>query len=308
MSTTADSEQLNEDEIRNGLKQILDNINSAGDFCTGKDITASIPRFQPRITVDGMEDSEPLSFPLLTYQAKQLCSVAEKAPFGKGLDTVVDESVRKAWQIDASKVHFQNSSQWQETLNSIVMDCTSSLGMGEMQQAQVEAHLYKMLIYEKGGFFKKHRDTEKEPGMFATLVNQLPSKFTGGELVVQHGGVQRNFDYSSNSHEGFYATAFYADCEHELLPVSDGWRLCLAYNLVMKQQESVSEVALPNAAAVAEQDRKMQELASRGRENFNSTRGYVLEHEYTATNLRFMNLKGRGETLIHAVFELPIFS
>ena len=28
----------------------------------------------------------------------------------------------------------------------------------------VEAHLYKMLLFEPGGHFKKHRDTEKETG------------------------------------------------------------------------------------------------------------------------------------------------
>jgi hypothetical protein len=58
----------------------------------------------------------------------------------------------------------------------------------------VTAVLYKLLLYEEGGFFKTHRDTEKADGMFATLVLQLPSTFTGGEFVVTHGGVSRTFD------------------------------------------------------------------------------------------------------------------
>lgn len=33
--------------------------------------------------------------------------------------------------------------------------------------------------YEEGGFFQEHRDTEKENGMFATLVIILPSEFEG---------------------------------------------------------------------------------------------------------------------------------
>ena len=41
-----------------------------------------------------------------------------------------------------------------------------------------------MLLYKTGGHFKKHRDTEKEKGMFATLILQLPSKYSGGELVT----------------------------------------------------------------------------------------------------------------------------
>jgi hypothetical protein len=48
------------------------------------------------------------------------------------------------------------------------------------------AALYKPLIYDEGSFFVSHRDTEKEPGMFATLVLALPSTSSGGELVVHH--------------------------------------------------------------------------------------------------------------------------
>ena len=61
---------------------------------------------------------------------------------------------------------------------------------------QVEARLYKMVLYEEGGFFKAHKDTEKEPGMFATLVVQLPAKHDEGNLVVRHRGKEENFDFS----------------------------------------------------------------------------------------------------------------
>ena len=48
------------------------------------------------------------------------------------------------------------------------------------------AEFYKLLIYDAGSFFVDHRDTEKVPGMFATLVIALPSAHSGGELVVRH--------------------------------------------------------------------------------------------------------------------------
>lgn len=35
---------------------------------------------------------------------------------------------------------------------------------------------YKLLMYEPGGHFVKHQDTEKEDGMIATLVLQVPSE------------------------------------------------------------------------------------------------------------------------------------
>lgn len=39
----------------------------------------------------------------------------------------------------------------------------------------------------------------KEPGMFATLAIDLPSKFEGGALVVEHRGKKKTFDFSGES-------------------------------------------------------------------------------------------------------------
>lgn len=40
--------------------------------------------------------------------------------------------------------------------------------------SNVEARLYKLLLYQQGGHFSAHQDTEKERGMIGTLVVQLP--------------------------------------------------------------------------------------------------------------------------------------
>lgn len=69
--------------------------------------------------------------------------------------------------------------------------------------------------------------------MFATLVIQLPSYFQGGKLVVKHAG--RTHTHSQCGVQGeakLYWTAFYADCDHELLPITSGHRAVLIYNLV----------------------------------------------------------------------------
>ena len=58
----------------------------------------------------------------------------------------------------------------------------------------ITAELYKLLVYDQGSFFVSHRDTEKAPGMFATLVLVLPSMATGGELVMRHKGREVRLD------------------------------------------------------------------------------------------------------------------
>jgi len=121
---------------------------------------------------------------VILLQAKHLASVATQAPHGKGLETVVDTKVRNTLQIEANKVKFTNP-LWAPALRSLVTTAVGALGV---EGHLVKAELYKLLLYETGGFFKPHRDTEKADKMFATLVVQLPSRFTGGSFSVKHGG------------------------------------------------------------------------------------------------------------------------
>ena len=60
----------------------------------------------------------------------------------------------------------------------------------------LEAEPYKLMVYEPGGFFAAHRDTEKTDGMIATLTISLPatSAGSGGGLLVRHGEREMRVD------------------------------------------------------------------------------------------------------------------
>lgn len=106
-----------------------------------------------------------------------------------------------------------------------------------LEDRPLTAHLYKLLVYEKGSFFLPHRDGEKLDRMVATLVIGLPSVHEGGELIVSHEDARREFTFSgaASGHELSYA-AFYADCEHEVRPVRSGYRLRLVYNVALAKE------------------------------------------------------------------------
>jgi 2OG-Fe(II) oxygenase superfamily len=95
----------------------------------------------------------------------------------------------------------------------------------------VAEDFYKLLLYDVGSFFVDHWDTEKAPGMFATLVIVLPSPHSGGELVVRHLGRDVTFDLHPEDPSEIGFAAFYADCVHEVRPILTGHRLTLVYNL-----------------------------------------------------------------------------
>ena len=201
------------------LLNSLRSVERPGDFCVGG--TREI--FMPTIDVDGVGR---IAFPVQPIQAEQLVASAEAAPYGRGEATVVDRKVRRTWQVDSAKIRI-GGRHWDKTLAGLVEDVALGLGVGE----PVAADFYKLLVYDAGSFFVDHRDTEKVPGMFATMVLVLPSIHSGGELVVKHLGREVVFDVHPEEPSEVGFAAFYADCVHEVRPVQTGRRLTLVYNL-----------------------------------------------------------------------------
>lgn len=71
--------------------------------------------------------------------------------------------------------------------------------------------------------------------MFGTLVICLPSLHTGGEVVLVHGKKQRTIETDKASAFDLSALAWCSGVQHEIRPVTSGYRLVLTYNLVPKQ-------------------------------------------------------------------------
>ncbi len=202
------------------LAALLRTIRRHGDFYA----TGSAEISAPNLSVLGMGM---LSLPFQHSQLAALLARAELAPFGRGEQTLIDTSVRNTWQIDANALAF-GGRNWQRSLDAIVARAADGLGVLE----PVLAQLYKLLIYDTGGFFVEHRDTEKAAGMFATLVLVLPSLYSGGELLVRHGEREVRLDLANIGVDEAAYAAFYADCVHEVLPVTGGARLARVYNLI----------------------------------------------------------------------------
>jgi predicted 2-oxoglutarate/Fe(II)-dependent dioxygenase YbiX len=202
------------------LARILASVRRPGDFF----VSGTAELRTPSLWVDGVG---PIALPLLPAQAAQLATVAEPAPYGRGEETLVDPAVRRSWQIAPQHVQIGGRG-WTATLDSILAQLPEGLGVDQ----PISAELHKLLLYETGGFFVGHRDTEKAPGMFATLVVVLPSDFAGGELIVRNKGREVRLDLHRDDPAEIGFAAFYADCVHEVLPVTGGYRLTLVYNLL----------------------------------------------------------------------------
>src|SRR5205814_149968 len=148
-----------------------------------------------------------------------------RAPYGKGEQTLVDTSVRRVWRMELDRVALTNP-EWGRVIQGIVATVQEELGL---EGQKLGSYLYDLLLYEPGSFFLPHRDGEKLDRMVATLVAVLPSSHEGGELIVRHDGQERTIDLGGASDDPFHIhyAAFYADCEHEVRPLTKGYRLCL---------------------------------------------------------------------------------
>lgn len=129
-----------------------------------------------------------------------------------------------------------------QQINTLVSN-TISIELGLGTSSTIGAQLYKVLLYEPGESVIPHRDTEKQVGMFGSLVVTLPSTFSGGALVVHHQDMSRTFTVDNPSFSMSYV-AFFADCRHEIQPVTSGHRLVLVYDLI-----SMDNGPLPSPAS-----------------------------------------------------------
>ncbi len=127
--------------------------------------------------------------------------------------------------------------------------------------------------------------------MFGTLIIQLPSNYNGGQLSVSHQLESKEFDFGGSvalSH--FHYSAFHTDCQHEVKPITNGYCLCLVYNLVHHDctyplppdnQKLVSTIASSMKEWSESSDSALHPLMM----------AYMLEHKYSEADLSFKSLK-----------------
>ncbi len=275
------------------LEAVLSGVKQPGDFF----VCGTIEMPMPRVEVD---DAGTLSFPVPDAQIAAIVQRAERAPYGKGEATIVDTSVRKVWQIAPGKVKIGGKS-WPANFETILSKVRAGLGCND---ASVTAELYKLLVYDRGGFFLAHRDTEKAAGMFGTLVVTLPSTYRGGALRIRHAGREVTLDTNAADPSELSYVAFYADCEHEVLPVQKGNRVCLVYNLIQKNSKGRRRVLkapeyesqIKEAAAILDRFLEAPDAPSKI--------AWLLDHQYSPEGLSFSALKGadaaRARVLLQA--------
>ena len=230
-----------------------------------------------------------LDSPVTSESAAALHAASAPARHGRRQATLLDKRVRDTGEIDAGALSLEWAAGALPSLQAEVAQALGVLGL--------EARLHNLLVYGPGQFFKPHQDTEKHPGMIATLVLVWPSAHIGGELRVCHRDTEVCFASQHLRASAIRWFAFYADCRHEVAPVSEGWRIVLTFDLVMPAEPARSRTPAHPP------------LLNALRAHFHPEDGepclqpwvLLLDHEYTERGLRWRLLKGEDRARVAAL-------
>lgn len=128
--------------------------------------------------------------------------------------------------------------------------------------------------------------------MFATVIVVLPSQFTGGVASLSHGALSTAYDTSATSLSETSVLAWYTDVTHSITPITSGYRLALAYNLL-----HTTNTLRPALASDADTVTKLRQLLTSWRRHLGDDDVpekimYLLSHKYSQANLSGSALKG----------------
>ena len=82
-----------------------------------------------------------VSLPLSDRDAKAIAALCKQSPFGRGDETVNDESVRKTWEFEASYIECRNP-DWAAFAEKITNEVVANIGV----QVVASAQPYKLLL------------------------------------------------------------------------------------------------------------------------------------------------------------------
>lgn len=210
---------------------------------------------------------------LTSPDVAKLLALAAPAPFGHGAQTVYDETVRKALEIAASRIEFRRTrpdSIRRGDATEVTYPFTDFVDRELLPIGTVaEPSLYKLHIYEKGGHFDWHADTQHGKDHFASAVVILGSRYAGGDLLVKTRYVENEKEKEEDEEEDnekdddkekeqekdekdvvrirqsdepnrCTVAWWYTDCLHCVEPVTEGTRIVLQFDLKMASDDEGS--------------------------------------------------------------------
>ena len=277
---------------RSGLVALLNDELSTTPWTQGESDTG------PAIEVQGRT----LKCPPNGEDLQWLETLAAPAPYGRGEHTLLDPTVRDALQIGAERMKLGGAA-WEHLRGEMLRAVAADMGLAH---AGLRLEPLKLLMYRADGHFSAHADTEKAPGMVASLSLIVPGEYEGGALTVEHAG--ETLRVGAGGTRRWRWAAWYADCRHCLERVEEGTRMAITFGIAIDPEKPLTprQASSPRLGwalygrTFADWHTTWAARGNRARaggEQYGQKTVWVLSHRYTEPGLRASLLKARDREL-----------
>lgn len=200
---------------------------------------------------------------------RALADAFSSSPFGHGTETGQDPEVRDCKEVGPEMLQVVEEDQ--RTMDLLAAFAVRAMGFSS---DNVSARLHKVLAYEKGGHFVRHRDSVHRDGAIATITVRLPAtqvyaspgldsvtakpNAVGGDLEVleiMRDGAEVWLKPSWGTTEPCI-TAFRLEQEHRVAPVTGGGLVAATFDIVAQHDT----VPTPGAGGTAGEAEILREL------------------------------------------------
>ncbi|KAE9223040.1 hypothetical protein PF004_g12637 [Phytophthora fragariae] len=205
-------------EVCQRLSALLGRVtHQAGEYSFGGE--AKTLHVMPGVALKGQEDF--IALPLQKDHCESLLKCCKK-------------ETEKLWVLPGERVEMRNP-EWQAGLDKLVELSAARMGYKGVVMTVV---LSKLMVVEQGGGLKLEQDPDENDRCIAKLVVQLPSKCTGGDLVVHQEGTKNQFRYTLGENKGMAAfkphyVLYTAGAFRAVEEVTSGFSLIVVYSMCL---------------------------------------------------------------------------
>lgn len=201
------------------------------------------------------------------------------APFGdlNTMTTVHNPDVRTALELP-----FTMSNNDIENLKYYI-NYRISYGLNDGKDFDLIPH--KANMYSTGCFFKPHVDTPIADNMLGTLVITMSTKYEGGDLVIQHNGITKTYNYNDLGKGYLGFVGFYGNCVHEVTPITKGRRVTFTFYIMNK-----GKGVIYNDELITKKMDELREYIELYSQLGKKSIGFFTNHKYTMNGVE--HLKG----------------
>ncbi|KAG4437128.1 hypothetical protein IFR05_007390 [Cadophora sp. M221] len=217
----------------------------------------------------------PIAFPFLERDIDRIIKASKQSTMQQEVE---DATISKtAWEIPSDMIELRNPS-WGRLLASVLSKVSSEL---EIQQTRrgILGTKPTLILHEPNGIVNPIKCHFSQSPVFGFLDITLPSKYTGGELRVEHDGRKEVIPLEEQSEYDCSCLAWFHNVVSTSAPISSGHRLVLRYTLEHEQPGPVCR-AIPLAQEIMKLGSILTSWTKQKDQVTHGVLGYMLDDKY----------------------------